>query len=134
MPVDSGLQPLSQANAPSPIDHDRRMTLWMEAAKGCNQLSMAALVLPVFFLRTVLGIPPDQALVAHIDLALWISWGFLSVSIALGLAYQLIATKLLTTGGSFEMPLYPERVFQGTVASMYVGLCAFVVGVIVHRG
>ncbi len=114
----------------------KMMSLWVESAKACTQLSVAALILPVFFLRNILGLSENTPLGAHLDYWLLGSWGFLGVSIAIGLLYQITATKLMEhalAGTSSNRQLYPELQFQVMTISMYLGLVFFVLGVFFRR-
>ena len=69
------------------------MTLFIENAKTYVQLSGAALLLSVTFLREIVGIPKDQSL--PMDEWLIASWICFLVAVIFGATYQYFAVKFL---------------------------------------
>jgi hypothetical protein len=56
-------------------------------------LSTASLVLPITFLRQILGIGEKQSLVAHLEPAAYWAWGLLAFSILAGIFFQYLSAK-----------------------------------------
>jgi len=64
-------------------------------------LATSALVLPTFFLRELLAIPPGQKLIDSLNYKVFISWSALSLTILLGIIFQFTSAKWvkLAVGG-----------------------------------
>lgn len=70
------------------------MGRYCDTAKSFTQLSMAALALPILFMRQILGLAKDAKI--PVDIYLAATWvGFL-VAIVASLLYQYLAVKYLT--------------------------------------
>jgi hypothetical protein len=106
--------------------HERTMKLWMEGAKSCGQLAMAAMFLPVFWLREVGGIKSDAPLQPGITSAFYGAWIAWIASIALSHTYQLSAIKLIVEKG--RATVFPRLQYGLMVAALVVGAVAFAVG------
>ncbi|SAK66647.1 hypothetical protein AWB78_02429 [Caballeronia calidae] len=113
----------------------RMMSIWIDASKSCIQMALAALVLPVFFLRKVLGVPETAALRPYLDSWLLLSWAFLCVSIGSGLLYQITASRLVGDAlvGTQSRRQYPHQLFWLMSASFFAGIVAFMAGVVLRR-
>ncbi len=109
----------------------RMMSIWVDTSKSCVQMALAALVLPTFFLRKVLGVPESEALRPYIDGWLLASWGFLSLSIGTGLLYQITAARLIGDAlmGSHSSWQFPYQLFWTMSGSFFAGILFFIAGV-----
>lgn len=108
------------------------MKLWLETAKSLTQIASAALILPVFFLRDVLGVPAGAALGPHLDMWLVVAWACFMAAIVFGVLYQVTAARLIgdAYGGTATRPLYPHHQFRALVFTLILGLTCFLAAVI----
>lgn len=109
----------------------RMMEGWSQVAKDCTQVAVAALVLPVVFIRTVVGIEEGQPIRDALNGWFYASWGLLAIAIALGFMYQISSARLIQSAllGTQTMPLYPEWQFRIMCALIVLGIVFFVIGV-----
>ena len=93
------------------------MQNWVSVADDINQLSVAALILPILFLRKILAVPEDESLHGHINKWLYLSWFSLFLTIGLCLVYKSVATTLigqeLGRGPGLLSSVNPAYVFNG---------------------
>jgi hypothetical protein len=121
-------------------DHYKQIvSMFSENAKTFTQVSIAALILPITFIRQVLGLASDQKIAENLGLALLLSWALFLLAIGAGLLYQYIAVKLVE--GRFEnsKKLYgkmkwfienPEKIYATMMIAFYLGACLFVIDAI----
>ena len=111
----------------------RMMEHWSSTAKDLTQLALAALILPIFFLRDVAGIAADQPLGRHLNNWFFGSWIALGIAITAGLFYQITSTRLIGDAlvGTVARPLYPALQFRLMVVGIIVGIGCFIVGALV---
>lgn len=111
----------------------KMLTLWLEMAKSLVQLATGALVLPTFFLREILGLSSGQPILERLSAWLISAWGLFFVSIVAGVAYQIVAARLIGDvymGTTTRRRLYPNELFWLTSGALAVGLLSFMVGVV----
>lgn len=68
---------------------------WLELAQGYREVVTAAFLLPIFFLRQIIGVDEGKSVVPHINLFFIISWIFLALSVASGILYENAATCII---------------------------------------
>jgi phage shock protein PspC (stress-responsive transcriptional regulator) len=103
------------------------MKLWRETAQTVSQIATAALLLPTFFLRDVLGVKEGMALPLQLNPWLIVAWGCFLVSVFFGLTYQITAARLIGDrySGTTSRPLYPHFQFWMLVVSLLAGIVSF---------
>lgn len=108
------------------------MESWRSLASEFGQLAVAALVLPIIFLRNIIGVPEGQGLASRINKWLYISWALLFVSIGLSMAYQSTAICKIgfvsELGWGFACNFNPHMVFSAFFITFALGILAFIVG------
>ncbi|MCL1044923.1 hypothetical protein L2737_06220 [Shewanella electrodiphila] len=108
------------------------MESWRSLASEFAQLAVAALILPILFLRKIMGIPDGEGLSSKINKWLYISWAFLFMSIGLSMAYQSTAICKIGfvsgLGTGFACKLNPNIVFTSFFVSFALGIFAFIIG------
>src|SRR5688572_27357572 len=95
-------------------DFVQMMKEYSEVQKTYTQYAVGSLVLPITFIRDLLGVPERTALHLYLNYSLWIGWGGLLVCVAASLAYQTVAAKRIAeyTGGSPYLKSYPRFWFN----------------------
>ncbi len=117
------------------------MSMFSDTAKTYTQLSIAALILPITFIRQALGVTAEKSIKDHLSWPLVCSWLLFLIAIAAGLLYQYIAVKLVE--GYFEesnkfygrMKWFidrPEKVYATMMISFYVAAFFFVIAACVR--
>lgn len=110
------------------------MQAWISVASDYSKLAVAALVLPIVFLRNLLGIPEGTSLYPYINRFLYASWVFLFISIGLGMLYQAVATCYIGTHlvdrGAFSCQFSASTTFQLFTVSFLLGIAFFLIGVV----
>lgn len=125
----------------SPIEFEylqKIMSAYSDNAKTYNQVSMAALFLPIVFLQKVLGTPDGEL---RPPWPMVVSWVLFLVSIGAGLLYQLLAIKYLEREmegwGKYTgflctlretIDSQPGYVYDVMILTFYLASCAFVIG------
>lgn len=105
---------------------------YSEVQKTYTQYAVASLLLPLTFIRELLGVPKDAALQPYVNHWLWIGWTALLVCIASSLVYQTVAARRIAeyTGGSPFLKSYPRLWFNLATGGFFVGLLCLFLGVI----
>ena len=116
----------------------RMMTTFSETAKTFTQLGVAALILPITFIRHVLGIPDGSSIRDHLNPCLMSSWAFLLLSVGAGLLYQYAAARRIanTLHGTTATPIVirrPDRIFGVMLVAFYCGAVFFVIGALTAK-
>lgn len=108
---------------------------YSEVQKTYTQYAVASLLLPITFLRDLLGIPKDAALQAYLNYWLWLGWAGLLVCIASSMAYQTVAARRIAehTGGAPFQKSYPRVWFNLATGSFFVGILCLVLGVVTAK-
>lgn len=108
----------------------KMMSGWIDAAKNCSQLAIAAMFLPVFYARQYQGIAESQPLSANMPKLHIASWILLLVTVATSVIYQFTASKLIQSylSGSTSGLLFPRFQFWMMSASLISGILCFVLG------
>jgi len=110
------------------------MQAWLSVASDYSKLAVAALVLPIIFLRNMIGVPEGKSLYPFINKFLYCSWAMLFISIGLGMLYQAIATCYIGTHlvnrTAFACSFSAQTTFQLFAASFLLGIGLFIVGAI----
>lgn len=114
-----------------PTHHVKMMSCWIENAKAVTQLATAALVLPTFFLRDILGVAKESALMPHLNPWLIGAWVCFGLSIVGGLFYQVTATRIIgdDLSGTQSARLFPHFQFRLMLLCFVLGLTLFMFGV-----
>jgi hypothetical protein len=111
------------------------MQAWLSVASDYSKLATGALILPVIFLRNLLGIPEGKSLYPYINKFLIASWVLLFISIGLGMLYQSVATcyigSHLVERGAFACQFSASITFQLFTVSFLLGIGAFLIGVLI---
>jgi hypothetical protein len=123
------------------------MTMYIDSAKGYVQVATGALLLPIVFLHSVMGLKQEDAL-TWIPGPMWLSWILLLLSIGAGLLYQVRAVRYLEIemeGGDQHGPdslgervkqsfdKNPGDIFDVMVLAFYLGTTFFVIGAVEAR-
>jgi hypothetical protein len=111
------------------------MQMYVDSGKAYVQVATGALVLPIVFLRNLLGLGEHDAL-GWIPGPIWISWILLLVSIGAGLGYQVRAVGYLEAAmeGNDDpdegtiLPKEPGFLFDVMAFAFYLGVMYFVIG------
>jgi hypothetical protein len=105
---------------------------YSDVQRSFTQYAVASLVLPLTFLRDLLGIPKEVALAGYIDSWLWIGWVGLLLTILFSLAYQTIAARRIAevTGGAPFLFTYPRFWFISSTTAFFVGITCLFIGVV----
>lgn len=115
------------------------LDLWKEITDTYTQLAISALILPIIFLRQILGVKPGQSIKSQINSILIFSWATLSICILLGIAHQLAATREISDilldqkfklFGLLETP-DPRIIFKWFIGFFYLGVISFAIGAVV---
>lgn len=111
------------------------MQAWIELASGNMQIAIGALILPIVFLRQVIGIPDGQSISSRLNKWLYTSWALLCLSILSWMFYQSIAIcrvgqKLGNGSGCTCDIIEPELVFTFGSISLVVGIVLFAIGAV----
>ena len=120
------------------------MSMYVDSGKAYVQVATGALLLPIIFLRNLLGLK-EQAPLGWIPRPMWISWILLLLSIGAGLLYQVKAVRYLEVameGGVENAPTSVSArwkqkivaplglIFDLMVVTFYLGTMFFVVGAV----
>jgi|GEM_PF-2222896 len=107
------------------------MERWSQTAKDCTQIATAGLILPVFFIRDVLGVPAGKPLGPALHWPFYLSWSLLGLAVLIGLLYQATVTRLIEQAlvGTENSALFPHWQFRVMIGAIVFGLLFFVVGV-----
>ncbi len=114
--------------------------MYVDSGKAYVQVATGALVLPIVFLRNLLGLGEHDPL-GWIPAPIWISWCLLLLSIGAGLGYQVRAVGYLEEAmeGDDEpdagkvLPRDPGFLFDIMAATFYLGMMFFVIGAVERR-
>jgi len=116
---------------PTTIDNNDYMSMmkgYIDIAKGVMPLAVASLMLPIFFLRQIVGVNEGESLSTHINYLLICSWVLLLVSVCLGLIYQFIASNRIEQklDGTWEPSCLPSFCFRGMALTFFTGVVTFI--------
>ena len=107
---------------------------WLDVAADFTQLALASLVLPIIFIRKILGVPDGQSIRKHLNVFLYGSWASLFLSIALGMLYQGVATCYIGTHlvgrTAFACNFSASVVFTAFTLCLVIGVALFILGAI----
>lgn len=116
-------------------EYKQIISMFSENAKTYTQTSMAALILPITFIRQVLGVTAEKPIKDYLSWPLVSSWLLFLIAIASGLLYQYIAVKLVEAyfeksnnfyGGLKWFIDRPEKVYATMMISFYAAAFLFV--------
>jgi hypothetical protein len=96
-------------------------------------LSTAALLLPVFLARDVLGIPETKPLVEVLTTSVYFSWGLLGTAILLGIAFHIVSAKWVRLAWSqpasiFCIQLSEQSCESSLEVTFWGAILAFIAG------
>ena len=116
-------------------DFVQMMKGYSEVQKTYTQYAVASLLLPITFLRDLLGIPKEAALQPYLNCWLWVGWVGLIVCIASSMAYQTVAARRIAeyTGGAPFQKSYPRIWFNIATAGFFVGVLCLFLGVVTAK-
>ncbi|NQU84183.1 MAG: hypothetical protein HQ541_00325 [Mariniphaga sp.] len=111
-------------------EFEKMMSGYISVAKSIIQLAVGSLILPIIFLRDILGIQEGFPLKPHLNFWFYLSWGMILVSIAFGLLYQSHACQRIERkfGDILKESKLPNWLFIIMFTSFFIGIAAFVVG------
>lgn len=101
---------------------------WIESAKTCGQLATAAMFLPTFVTRDLIGVGKDKPLIGGVNGWFLVAWAAFILAIALAHTYQISATTLINTYVGKQPKLFPRSQFWLMVGALLFGMGCFVVG------
>jgi hypothetical protein len=116
-------------------EYKQIVSMFSDNAKTYTQVSTAALLLPITFIRQVIGVTQEQPIKAYLDWVLISSWLLFLIAIASGLLYQYIAVKLIEGHFAHSKQFYgilrglikrPDKVYATMMLAFYLGACFFV--------
>jgi hypothetical protein len=116
-------------------EYKQIMSMFSENAKTYTQVAIAALLLPITFIRQVIGVAQNEPIKAYLDWVLVSSWLLFLVAIASGLLYQYIAVKRIEGHFAHSKQFYgilgflierPDKVYATMMIAFYLGACFFV--------
>ncbi len=108
------------------------MQWYSDSAKSYTQISAAALLLPVFLVRQVVGVAQSEPM--NLKWPLYASWLSFLLSIIAGLLYQYFAIKYVQAetekehGASFVLVRRPRYVYGAMLVAFFSGAVFFVWG------
>jgi hypothetical protein len=117
-------------------EYKQIMSMFSDNAKTYTQVSIGALILPITFIRQVLGVTAEKPIKENFSWLLISSWLLFLIAIASGLLYQYIAVKLVEAyfeksnnfyGGMKWFIDRPEKVYATMMISFYVAAFFFVI-------
>lgn len=116
----------------SVADFVQMMKGYSDVQKTYTQYAVASLVLPLTFLRDLLGIPKEAAVGPFVNYWLWLGWVGLLVCIGASLAYQTVASRRIAEylGGAPFLKSYPRFWFNLATGGFFVGLVCLFIGVV----
>jgi hypothetical protein len=89
------------------------MQMYVDSVKSYTQMATGALLLPIVFLRQVMGLKDSEA-VSFLPTPLWAAWILLLLSIGAGLLYQVRAARYLETEMEEEQESERDQEREGT--------------------
>ncbi len=111
------------------------MSMFSDNAKTYTQVAIAALLLPITFIRQVIGVAQNEPIEPYLNWVLITSWLLFLIAIASGLLYQYIAVKLIEGHFAHSEQFFgilagfirrPDKVYAIMMAAFYLGACFFV--------
>jgi len=132
MPPPSPKAQDAASEAPNKDDFDREqkvMSMFCDNAKTYIQLSSAALVLTLTFVRQILHVPDDKNIA---NIWMMLMWGCFLLAVLSGAFYQYLAVKYLEgladpeAGKEWEW-LRPGTIYAVMLAAFYGGAVVFTV-------
>lgn len=110
-------------------DYVTMMNGYIDTAKGVIQLATASLVLPILFLREIVGVTEGKPLDAFVNFYLKSSWLLLLVSIGLGLFYQSRASNRIEQklDGTFKKSCLPSCLYNSMFGAFFLGIALFLI-------
>jgi hypothetical protein len=113
-------------------DFVQMMKGYSEVQKTYTQYAVGSLVLPLTFLRDLLGIPKEAAVGPYVNYWLWLGWVGLLACIGASLAYQTVASRRIAEylGGAPFQKSYPRFWFNLATGGFFVGLVCLFIGVV----
>jgi hypothetical protein len=114
------------------------MKAWLEVSKDFTQLAIGALVLPISFIRMILGVPNGKSIKPYLNNYLYGAWLFLFSSIGFGMLYQGVATcyigSHLVDRESFMCEFDASTVFTWSTCTLVIGVVLFLLGTLKSNG
>ena len=105
------------------------MTEYRGFASYLTQMSVASLILPIFFIRDIMGVPENESIGDHINLYIILSWVLLFTAIGSGIWYQYVATKKIIEGTGKRIRR-PVLFFGIMLGAFYLGIGFFILSII----
>ena len=109
------------------------MDLFSQTAKIYTNISVAALMLPITFIRQVLGIGEKDPIKASLDYYMICSWGFFLLAIGSGLLYQYLAVKFIESKMEKKQNVSwfvanPGYIYGIMLGAFFIGALLFTLG------
>lgn len=93
-------------------------------------LATGSLVLPALFLREILGVPRDRALVTYLDRYVYLSWGLLCASILLCIVFYYFSAKWVKSAWAQPTILSSNCIERLLDWSFWFSVAGFILGVL----
>ncbi|HFB64142.1 MAG TPA: hypothetical protein ENJ60_01255 [Aeromonadales bacterium] len=110
------------------------MQIWSGIAADIIQLAIAALILPILFLRKIIAIPDSMSLAPFLNRWLYASWISLFLTIGIGVYYRTVNTcligKELVNKLGYSCMNYPGILFGIFSILFVIGIGCFAFGVL----
>lgn len=121
-------------NTEERTEYIRMMTEYKNFMKDITQTAIASLILPIFFIRDVLGAPDKAPLLGFTkyNIPFQLYWLAMLISIGCGIWYQFIATDYIAQGNGFKVR-YPNQFFIVTLSCFFIGVVLFIWGILVSK-
>jgi len=111
-------------------DYKSLMSYFINTAQVINQLTVGALILPIIFIRDILGISETESMIDHLNFFFYVSWFLMILTIGFSVSYQTIAAKRIEQYylGIIKGPKYPRLLFRAMFISFFCCILSFLVG------
>lgn len=108
---------------------------YQKAAALVISLSTASLVLPIFFLKNILAIEGDRAIIDVVDKYVYWGWGLLGASILSGILYMFFSAKWVKLSWKkkadiFWIPVNNKWTEHLLDWSYFIMMCGFLGGIV----
>ncbi len=92
-------------------------------------LATAAFVLPVLFLREILGIAEKKPLIGHLNCSVYLSWVFLGFAILFGLCFYYGSAKWVKSAWGQRVAISPSTLERTLDFMFWAMAIAFLLGI-----
>jgi hypothetical protein len=113
-----------------PEDYKSLMSYFIQTAQVINQLTVGALILPIIFIRDILGISETESMIKHLNTFFYISWFLMILTIGFSISYQTLAAKRIEQYylGTMKGPKFAQILFRSMFISFFCCILFFLLG------